>query len=147
MSNNLSINIEIDVSRSVEEVFEFASNIVNLPLYDKGISEVEKITEGPIGVGSTFHLSASQFGIRMIAVLLFTTYEPPLNFAFRVNAGPFPVETHYALSNVGSRTQVTGMREPQARGMWKLLMPIISIPARRKFQVELNNLKNFLETH
>lgn len=143
----MGVKICIDIQRPVEEVFAFASNVANLPLYDKGIREVKKITESPIDAGTTFHLIASQFGIRMIVVLVVTAYEPSHHFVFRVNSGPFPVETHYSLVSHGSSTQMSGEREPQTRGIWKWLIPLISIPARQKFEAELNSLKNYLETH
>jgi hypothetical protein len=128
----------------VEEVFAFASNIANFPLYDKGVREVKKTTEGPIGVGTKYHF---QFGIRMGVFQVFTAHEPNGHFAFRVNSGLFPVETHYTFASLGNGTQLCGGREPQPRGIWIWLIPLISIPARQKFEAELNSLKNYLETH
>lgn len=141
----MGVKICIDIQRPVEEVFAFASNVANLPLYEKGIREVKKITEGPIGDGTTFHLITNQIGIRMTGVLVLIAYEPSHHFAFRVNSGPFPVETRYTLASLKSGTQVIGEREPQTRGIWKWLIPLISIPARQKFEAELNSLKNYLE--
>jgi len=143
MVNKLEICIEIQ--RPVEEVFAFASNVANLPLYDKGIRDVKKITEGPIDAGTTFHLIASQFGIRMIVVLVFTAYEPSHHFVFRVNSGPFPVETHYSLVSHGSGTQMRCERELQPSGIWRWLIPLMSIPAGKKFERELNSLKKYVE--
>lgn len=143
----MGVKISIDLQRPVEEVFDFAANAANLPLYDKNIREVKKITEGPIGVGTTFHLIASQFGFHTIVVQEFTVYEPSHHFAFLVNSGPFPVETHYTLESHANGTRVSGEREPQPRGIWKWLIPLISIPARQKFAAELNSLKNYLEAN
>jgi hypothetical protein len=143
----VGVKISIDIQRPVEDVFAFASNSSNLPLYDEYITEVEKISEGPIGMGTKFHLNSNQFGLRSIVVQEFIVYKPSRYFAFRIDSGPFPVETHYALESHANGTLVIGEREPQPQGIWNWLIPLISIPAKKKFETELNNLKYYLESH
>ena len=43
---------QIDIGRPVEEVFDFAADERNEPRYNPKIHQVEKVTEGPIGVGT-----------------------------------------------------------------------------------------------
>lgn len=141
----MSIQVSIDIQRHLETVFAVASDVTNLPRYDKTIREAKKITEGHIGIGTTYHLIARPFGVRMVVVLVFTEYEPKSHFAFRVISEPFPVETHYTFSNLGNGTRVSGKREPQPHGFWKRLTPWLTSPARKKFETELNGLKTYLE--
>jgi hypothetical protein len=94
----MAICVRIDLHQSIDKVFPFVSNLENLPLYDKRILEVKKITEGSLAPGTTYHLLTRQFSIRMAAKLEFTKYDPTSYwFAYRVISGPFPVETGYAL--------------------------------------------------
>lgn len=141
----MGIILRIDIERPLDEVFSFAANIDNLPLYDKSIQMVEKITEGEVRVGTEYRLISKRFGIEMTADLLFTAYYENSLYAVRVTSGPFPIETHYSLENQGSSTLVTGEREPHPQGFLKWMVPVMTIPARRKFAGELNSLKNYLE--
>jgi ligand-binding SRPBCC domain-containing protein len=143
----MEIDLCFDIQRPIEDVFAFALDVTNLPLYEKSILEVKKISNGPIGMGTTFHLVARQLGVRMKVVLVFTSNEPYRQFSYQVDSGPFPVETHYSFENHENGTHLTGRRVPKARGVWKLLLPLAKIPARRKFFTELNGLKDYLEVH
>jgi ligand-binding SRPBCC domain-containing protein len=136
----MAVRIQIDIQRPTRDVFAFASDVANLPFYDKGILEVKKITDGPIGAGTTFNLLTRQLGILLTVVLVFTAYEPNRQFSYKVISGPFPVETHYNLTGLNSGTRVSVEREPQARDLWKWLIPLVTIPARQKLYVELNGL-------
>ena len=137
----------VEIQRPVEGVFFFASNATNLPLYDKSIREVKKIADGPIDIGTKFNLIASQFGMRLDVVQTITAFEPSHHFAYRVDTGPFPIETHFTLESLANGTLLCGEREPQPGGFWKLLVPLISIPARKKFEAELNELKDYLDAN
>ena len=143
----MGVKICVDIQRPVEDVFAFASNSSNLPLYDKYILEAKKVTDGPLGVGTIFHLNTNQFGLRMIIIQEFIVYEPSRYFAFRVDSRKFPVESHYVLESHANSTLVTGEREPEPRGIWKLLIPLVSITAKKKFETEIYNLKHYLESH
>jgi uncharacterized membrane protein len=87
----MEISINLDIQRPIGDVFAFASDLANLPLYDKGILEVTKISNGSIGTGAIFHLLARQLGLRMKVVLVFTSNQPNRQFSYQVISGPFPV--------------------------------------------------------
>ena len=141
----MAVKICLDIQRPVEDVFPFMANQANLPFYDKSFLEVKQISGESIDEGAKFQLIGSQFGIRMTVTLEITAYEPNNHFALMVYSGPFPVETHYTFVSEDHTTQIIGKREPQPDGVWKVLIPLISIPARKKFKGELNSLKNYLE--
>jgi hypothetical protein len=144
----MAICVRIDLHQSIDQVFPFVSNLENLPLYDERILEVKKITEGSLAPGTTYHLLTRQFGLCMAAKLVFTDHDPANHrFAYRVISGPFPVETQYSLLSWENGTQLTVTREPQTHGIWKWLMPLIKLPARKKILTELSCLKTYLETH
>jgi hypothetical protein len=143
----MGVRIQINIQRPIGDVFAFASDVANLPLHDKGILEIKKITDGPIGVGTTFNLTTRQLGMRLNVVLMFTSYEPNRHFSYKVISGPFPVITHYTLTDLENGSQLTAERVPQPHGLWKLMLPLATIPARQKLFAELKNLKDYLETH
>jgi hypothetical protein len=143
----MAVRICFNIQQSLEKVFSTVSNPTNLPYYDDNIIEVKPATQTEISAGTTYQLVAVQFGKRLVVNLEIISYEPYLDFAYLVFGGPFPVETHYSLLSQENNTKILARREPQPKGFWKVLMPIMSIPARKKFADELNNLKNYLESN
>jgi hypothetical protein len=143
----MEISISLDIQRPIEDAFAFASDVTNLPLYEKSILEVTKISNGSSGSGTKFQLLARQLGLRMKVVLVFTSNEPNRQFSYQVISGPFPVETHISFANHENGTRLTGKRVPKPRGLWKLLLPLAAMPARQKFYSELYSMKDYLEKH
>lgn len=142
----MNIRIQITIQKPIEMVFPIASDVTNLPLYDRSIRSVEKDTPGDIEAGTKFCLVASQFGMRVNVVLVYTAYSPgDYRLSYRVLSGPFPVETRYWLQVFNGAIQLTGEREPQGNGLWKAFLPLLSVPARQKFTGELTSLKHYLE--
>jgi hypothetical protein len=141
----MGIEHNIDIHRSVDKVFAFVSNPANLPQYEDNIVDVKQITPEKTGVGTIYQLFAVQFGRKMTVDLEISAYKPNDNYAIRVTGGSFPVETHYSFVSQDNTTVVIGKRTPLPSGIWKVLLALISIPARKKLMSELNNLKVYLE--
>jgi uncharacterized membrane protein len=51
----IELKNEIVIDRPREEVFDFVSTFENVPKWNKYIHKVTKTSDGPVGVGSTFH--------------------------------------------------------------------------------------------
>ena len=49
------INGEIIIKRPVEEVFDFVADERNEPRYNPRMLRAEKLTPGPVGLGSRYH--------------------------------------------------------------------------------------------
>jgi carbon monoxide dehydrogenase subunit G len=45
----------IRVDRSIAEVFAFLSDLENIPKWNYYVLEVRKLSDGPIGIGTTYH--------------------------------------------------------------------------------------------
>lgn len=45
----------IRVDRSIAEVFAFLSDLENIPKWNYYVVEVRKLSDGPIGIGTTYH--------------------------------------------------------------------------------------------
>src|SRR5258708_39727926 len=56
------VKVIIVINRPLEEVFAFLSNLENNLKWRSGMIKAEKISEGPIGVGTTYRLINSLFG-------------------------------------------------------------------------------------
>ena len=63
---------EILINRLVEQVFDYVADQRNEPIYNPRMMQSEKITEGPIGVGTRFRATARS-GRRVVGMLIEVT--------------------------------------------------------------------------
>jgi hypothetical protein len=54
------IEAEMDIQRSAEDVFNYASNPANEPEWNIRLKRIEKLTDGPVGVGARYRMEFTQ---------------------------------------------------------------------------------------
>ena len=67
----------IVINRPADDVFDFVADQRNEPRYNPQMRRAEKITEGPIGVGTLFRAETASWGRPVEMVIEVTIYEPP----------------------------------------------------------------------
>lgn len=135
----------VTVNRPVEEVWDFISNFENTTRWSQGVLEARQTSDGPLGVGSTLQTVVRAFGRRRTADYLVTEYEPNHAFAFTVTSGPMTSRARYSVEPAGAGTRLTASGEARARGLSKLLAPILVRIVKRHSQDDLANAKRILE--
>lgn len=63
------ISGEILINRPVQQVFDFVADQRNEPIYNPRMLRSEKITDGPIGIGTRFRATARS-GRRVVEMLI-----------------------------------------------------------------------------
>jgi uncharacterized membrane protein len=99
----------IRIDRPVEEVFAFLSDFENIPKWNYYVREVRQLSEGLIGVGTTYHQvrKSDQQDLRIIE------FEPGHTVAVKTLPQSSPdLEMRFTLYEEGSTTRV--------RDEWKL---------------------------
>jgi uncharacterized membrane protein len=142
----IRVEISVVVNRPIQMVFAFVTNVENDPLWTEEVVEAKKITEGPIGVGTTFSDVVEIFGRRLENTLEITAYEPNRTATFKSISGPVPYEGIYTFENSNGGTQVTISIEAEPGGFFKLAKPLIGPRLEKQWQTNFANLKNLLET-
>ena len=71
------------VQKPVKEVFDFATNLDNAPLFMVGLTKVELLTEGGIKHGARFRSTRAFKGKERSAILEVVEYERPRVYATR----------------------------------------------------------------
>jgi len=141
------LEISTVINRPVAEVFEFLSNSENRPKWSSGSSEVKKISKGPIGVGTTYRLARTFLGRRIEGESEVTEYEPNRRFATKHKSGRLPVEALVTFEGVKGGTRVTETVVAEPGGLFKLAEPLLVSMFKRRFEADLANLKDVMETH
>jgi uncharacterized protein YndB with AHSA1/START domain len=140
------IESSIVIKRPTEEVFAVLSNSENNLKWQSGTLENKKTSEGPIGVGTTWH-SVSQFlGRRIESESEITEYEPNRKFTLKSKL-PFPVEARTTFEHVEGGTRINLKTEAEIGGFFKLAEPLVVSMGKRQFDGELANLKELMEAH
>jgi uncharacterized protein YndB with AHSA1/START domain len=103
------------IARPIEDVFAFLSDLENVPKWNYAIVETRKVSEGPIGVGTTYHQVRS-VPSRSEERLEVTAYDPPHHLEVRGQLGPFRSRLSYALEAFPEGTRLTNAVELELRG-------------------------------
>ena len=80
----------VTIRRPIEEVFAFLADFENIPRWNYAIVETHKVSEGPVGVGTSYQQvrsvpSRSEERFEVIA------YNPPRQLEIRGQLGPVPL--------------------------------------------------------
>lgn len=132
------------IERSPHDVFEFLSDLENVPKWNYAILETRKTSDGPVGIGTTF-LQVRSVPARSEESLRVTEFEPDRRFAIRGGLGPFEATLTYELEDVGGWTRLTNSADLEAKGIAKLAAPIASTRIREAVAANLGALKQLLE--
>jgi uncharacterized protein YndB with AHSA1/START domain len=132
------------IARRIEDVFAFLSDLENIPKWNYAIVETRKISEGPVGVGTTYRQVRS-VPSRSEERLEITAYDPPRQLEVRGQLGPFRSRLFYALNATPEGTRVTNTVEVELRGPGRLLGRVAVPRVRDAVAANLRKLKELLE--
>jgi uncharacterized protein YndB with AHSA1/START domain len=132
------------IARPIEDVFAFLSDLENVPEWNYAIVETRKISEGPVGVGTTYRQVRS-VPSRSEERLEITAYDPPRQLEVRGQLGPFRSRLFYALNATPEGTRVTNTVEVELRGPGRLLGRVAVPRVRDAVAANLRKLKELLE--
>jgi uncharacterized protein YndB with AHSA1/START domain len=91
---------QIVIDRPISEVFEFVADQRNEPQYNPLMRLSEKITDGPIGVGTRFRADSLSMGRRVAMTIEFTEFEPPYRLAEEVKMSAMDLSGSIAFDSV-----------------------------------------------
>jgi uncharacterized protein YndB with AHSA1/START domain len=122
------------IERPLEEVFRFAGDSENNPTWLGVFEKVQKTSEGPLGVGTTFTDVARLMGRRFETQSEVTDYVPNRLYARRVTTGPFPAAVRIEFELVDQGTRVRLISTAEARGFLKLAEPLLRMQTERQLK-------------
>jgi Polyketide cyclase / dehydrase and lipid transport len=139
------ISGEILINQSVELVFDYVADQRNEPVYNPRMLHSEKITDGPIGLGSRFRATA-QSGRRAIEMLIeVTDYQRPSRFGSRTTMSSADVDGGLTFEPVNGATRMSWSWDVRPRGSLRFLAPLVARLGRRQERVIWTALKDHLE--
>lgn len=139
------VEVKIRIGRGAEDVYAYASTFSAMPEWRGGVSEVEQLTEGPVGVGTRIRAGGKLLGRPVGIVIEVTALEPGSRFAYRGASGPLRTHNIVTFESVAGGTQVTWTDDVQLGGRFGLFEPLMGRMVRRGYEADLGRLKAILE--
>ena len=139
------IERSIVIGRPVDEVWEFVHDIANDRLWQTTLVESERLTDGPMGVGTRVREVRHFLGLRIELAWEVTEFEPTRRSAIKGISGPVPLSGGYRLEPVDTGTRFTVSGELDAHGLFKLAEPVFARITARELEANLGHLRDLLE--
>lgn len=141
------IETQLDVDRPPSVVFAFVSDHTNAPLWQEGLHEVRRISEGPIGVGTEHVFVRTFVGKRIESGNRFIQYDEAAHFVeFEFPGGFISGTASYRVEprDVGM-CRLTSQIRFRVSGVARLLTPLFARLMKRDTERDEARLKALLE--
>jgi uncharacterized membrane protein len=136
---------EITISRPADEVFDFVADERNEPRYNRQLVSAEKISPGPVGLGTRYRAETKMTG-RTVGMTIETTgYERPRRLASSTRLSSMDIHGALTFEPVPDGTRMRWSWVVEPRGLLRLMTPLIARKGRRQEQAIWASLKRYLE--
>jgi len=142
----VTIKKTIVINRSLQEVFDFASNPANAPKWQSGIKSKHWMSEEPPGIGSKQHVVARWLGRDIETINEYTIWDPPNAYRFQTSNGPMRLQEGLRFEPEDEGTRVNFELQIEARGIFRLGEGLIRNQAEKTSPTYLQALKRLLES-
>ena len=131
------------IDRPIGDVFDYLADSRNEPAWLPGATRVDKTTDGPVALGTTFEGDYARAGV---VTLELVEYAPRERVTFRARARIAEFDDEVTLSAEGSGTRLEAVMRARPRGWMRLLEPIMGNVMRQQFESNWTYLKQTLES-
>ena len=141
----VNVQTEILIHRPRAEVAEYASDPDNAPQWYVNIDRSQRLTPGPVAVGSRVAFIARFLGKELNYTYEFVEYVPGEKLVMRTAQGPFPMQTTYTWADDDGGTRMTLGNSGSPSGFSRLAGLFMAPMIRRETRKDLQKLKSILE--
>jgi uncharacterized protein YndB with AHSA1/START domain len=135
----------ITIDRPIDEVFAYVTDTANDPAWHTDILEARKTSEGPTGIGTTWHvrfkpvMGVSEGDVEVV------NFEPNRKEVQEGVMGPMQPTLTYLFEPADGGTRFTRRVEIRTSGMMRLMEPLMRLMTPGRNARFLANLKEVLE--
>ncbi len=136
------VEAEVDVKRPPEEVFDYCSDHSNEPEWNPMMKRIEKLTDGPVGVGTRY---AAEFVKGPPMVMEYTRYERPATWSLTGNSRALTASGSWRVLPTADGAHLVMRVEMELHGLLSLAAPLLRRREQPMFERDLNNIKARIE--
>jgi uncharacterized membrane protein len=133
------------INRPVADVYQYAADPDNAPLWYENIKSVEWKTSRPVQLGSRVDFVAQFLGRRLAYTYEVIEFAPDRRLTMRTAGPPFPMETTYTWAEENGATRMALRNRGAPSGFAAWLAPLMSLMVGRANKKDLALLKRRLE--
>ena len=137
---------DILINRPIEEVFDFVADESNEPQYNPKMTWAEKVSPGPIGVGTTFRSVMTGIGRAAEMTIHFTAFDRPRRIAETTHMSNMEINGVLLFERTRDGTRMKWIWNLEPRGFYRLLGPLVRRVGERQELAVWTSLKRTLET-
>jgi uncharacterized protein YndB with AHSA1/START domain len=136
---------DIVIDRPVEAVFDYVADQSNEPQYNPQMVRAEKITAGPVGVGTKFRSAVASMGRTAEMLIECTGYDRPRRLASTTTMQQADISYTLTFEPAGAGTRMRWSGQVRPKGAYRLLGPLITWLGRRQERRIWASLKHRME--
>jgi hypothetical protein len=139
----LSYRTEILIRRPPEDVFEFCSNLRSELRWNPKVKYVEKLSDGPVGVGTRYRAQWSNSGPTAVEVVHF---DRPRSWETHAKARGMGIRFRGTVTDAAPGARYTADLELQPRRLAWLIAPLALVAMRRQDHKNMHRIREALES-
>lgn len=133
----------VRIERPAEVVWDYFTDVSNDPEWNPSAIKVRRTSDGPLGIGSTFHVVRKRSGPMDLE---YTEYSRPLRWSLR-GVGRGMSFTYTAdLKPSGTGTELTSEMNLDPKGVFVVASPLIRMVTKKQLEQVHTALKHKLES-
>ena len=125
----------------IEEAFDYLSDHRNELDWNPAIETIEKITDGPVGLGTRFRAKWKSSPHMVLEII---DYDRPHKWATH-NGGPIEATVRFRLDQVEGGTKLDVDFEAVPHGLFRLIFPMFLARLRKEERANMTYLREALE--
>ena len=143
----IHIEVEVDIWRPPEEVFEYLQEVENNTRWLSGMRSSRWTSPPPVRVGSTYEQVSQFLGREIHTSFEVTKHQPGHLVTIESREGSsFPITvTRMVRPNADGGTHVTEIVDGDARGFYSVASPLLKRIVERTIKRDYGKLKRLLE--
>jgi hypothetical protein len=140
------MHAEIEIDSPVEAVYGFFLDLErNIVSTDPTVDSVVKITDGPVGPGTTYRIRQPAFGKIREQTMRVTAIDPHRRIDMEAEFGPVRPRFSLAFEPAPSGTRVTYRGDSRPVGLFRLVPFLMDRIGQRNWERRLRLMKGVLE--
>ncbi|UCD97355.1 MAG: SRPBCC family protein [Chloroflexota bacterium] len=143
----VQLESKVFINRPPRDVFDYINEPSNSPNYQSGTKSASWVSDGPIGVGSTWKTTTSLLGREIEAELQITDYQPPNQTTFKSISGPIPIEVTAKVEPQDSGSLLTFSGKVELGGFFKIAEGLAAKQFEKQMNEDNQRLKKLLESN
>lgn len=135
------------IACSPQQLFELITDTKRAPELVPAVTQMEKVTEGPVGVGTRYRETRVINGRPQTSELEIVRYDPPNGYAMRNITSSIETVYDYRLDPEEQGVRVTLKATVSGSGLKALMTPLVALILKREDGDHLERVKAVAESN